>query len=179
MRNRDALYKTRPVGPFLPACVNRNLRLVSKAFTREDDDLPPAQAATPPQVSTERRYVTAEGLEALRRELASLDPASRRAQVLAATLPLLTVQAPPRDGTVGFGSWVTLRDEQGNEALWRIVGPDEADVRRRQLSATSPMARAVIGKRAGDSATVELPRGQAELEIVAVGAEAPQGFTKL
>lgn len=153
---------------------------MSKAFTREDD-LPDPGPATPlPRAgSGDVRYVTPDGIAALRAELATLDPASRRAQVLSATIPLLTVRAPQCDGTVGFGCWVTLRDDRGVESIWRIVGPDEADVGRRRLSVDSPIARALLGRRAGDSATADLPRGQAELEIVAVGAEPPQGFTKL
>jgi transcription elongation factor GreB len=180
MRNRREMYRTRPVGPFLPANGARNLRLVSKAFTREDD-LPETAVATSPRAPAagEVRYVTPEGMKALRDELASLDPASRRAQALSATLPRLTVQAPRCDGTVGFGCWVTLRDARGVHSIWRIVGPDEADVGRRQLSVASPIARALLGKRAGDTANVELPRGQADLEIVAVGAEPPQRATKL
>ena len=145
---------------------------MSKAFTREDD-LPDATVPAPPRAPKEVRYVTPEGMKSLGDELQSLDPSSRRAQVLAATLPLLVVQAPRCEGTVAFGCWVTVRDEAGTESVWRIVGPDEADARHRRLSVASPIARALLGKRAGDNATVELPRGQTDLEIVAVAAEAP------
>src|ERR671933_366484 len=96
MCNGSALYKARPVGPFLPANGTRNLRLVSKAFTREDDDLagsPPATPRRPDGV----RPVTPEGMRELSDELASLDPSSRRAQVLAATLPALSIQEPHCD----------------------------------------------------------------------------------
>jgi transcription elongation factor GreB len=143
---------------------------VSKAFTREDD-MPEATVPTPPRASVDLRYVTPEGMKSLTDELASIDPSSRRAQVLAATLPVLVVQAPRYDGTVGFGCWVTVRDEEGTESTWRIVGPDEADARSRRLSVASPIARALLGKRAGDTAIVELPRGQTELEIASVSAE--------
>jgi transcription elongation factor GreB len=146
---------------------------VSKAFTREDDDLAGAPPATP-RPAGGVRPVTPEGMRELADELASLDPSSRRAQVLAATLPLLSVHDPRcDDGAAAFGCWVAVRDESGVESVWRIVGPDEADVRRQRLSVTSPLARALLGKRAGDAATVELPRGQTELEIVAVSAAEP------
>ena len=147
---------------------------MSKAFTREDD-LAGGIVPTPRRASGDIRYVTPEGMRSLTEELASLDPSSRRAQVLAATLPLLVVQAPRCDGTVGFGCWVVVRDEAGTESLWRIVGPDEADARSRRLSVASPIARALLGKRAGDTAIVELPRGHSELEIVGVSAERPGG----
>src|SRR5581483_10100383 len=113
MCNRSALYKARPVGPFLPANGTRKLRVVSKAFTREDDDLGGAPVATP-RPARGVRPVTPEGLRQLTDELASLDPTSRRAQVLAATLPLLSVQQPRcEDGAAAFGCWVCVRDESG------------------------------------------------------------------
>jgi transcription elongation factor GreB len=147
---------------------------MSKAFTREDDSSErPVATPVPRPAPGEVRYVTPEGFRALQAELVSLDPSSRRAQVLAATLPLLTVHLPRCDGSVAFGCWVSVRDESGEEAVWRIVGQDEADVRRRRLSVSSPLGRALLGKQAGDAVTVELPRGQAELEVLHVGAEPP------
>jgi transcription elongation factor GreB len=147
---------------------------VSKAFTREDDR-PDVSVPTPQRAWDDVRYVTPEGMKSLAEELASLDPSSRRAQVLGATLPLLVVQSPRCEGAVTFGCWVTVRDEEGTESIWRIVGPDEADARSRRLSVASPIARALLGKRPGETAVVELPRGQSELEIVGVSAEPPGG----
>ena len=142
---------------------------MSKAFTKEDDSPEPAAAAPPPRLDPgEIRYVTPEGMRELRRELSSLDPASRRAQMLSATLPLLTVHAPRCAGRAVFGCWVKLRDDSGKEAIFRIVGPDEADARLRRLSVASPLARALLGKKPGDSVLIELPRGSAEYEIVSV-----------
>ena len=121
------------------------------------------------------RYVTPEGHRALQRELETLDPASRRAQTLAATLPLLTVQAPRCEGHVVFGCFVVLRDETGKETEWRIVGPDEADAKERRLSVASPLARELLGKEPGETVSLELPRGTMELALVAVGDEPHPG----
>src|SRR5207302_31508 len=144
------------------------------AFTREDDLVEAPADAPMPRVSPgETRYVTPEGFRALQRELDLLDPSSRRAKMVAATLPLLTVHALRCEGRVVFGCWVVLRDESGGEASWRIVGPEEADARERRLSVASPLARELIGKQAGESVSVELPRGAAAFEIVAVGASDP------
>ena len=148
---------------------------MSKAFTREDDaPEPPASVPAPHLEPGEVRYVTPEGQRALQRELASLDPASRRAQTLAATLPLLTVHAPKCEGRAVFGCYVVLRDETGKETEWRLVGPDEADAKDRRLSVASPLARELLGKEPGDTVTLELPRGTMELAVVAVGAD-PRG----
>jgi transcription elongation factor GreB len=151
---------------------------MSKAFTREDDLVePPADPPVPRVPPGETRYVTPEGFRALQRELDLLDPSSRRAKIVAATLPLLTMHAPRCEGRVVFGCWVVLRDESGSEASWRIVGPDEADARERRLSVASPLARELLGKQAGESVSIELPRGAAAFEVVAVGASDPAAGT--
>jgi transcription elongation factor GreB len=147
---------------------------VSKAFTREDDVVEAAPEAPVPTLAPgEARYVTPEGFRGLQRELELQDPSSRRAKVLSATLPLLTVHAPRCEGRAVFGCWVVLRDESGAETSWRIVGPDEANARERRLSVASPLARELLGKQAGDSVSIELPRGTAEFEISAVSADEP------
>jgi len=146
---------------------------VSKAFTREDDAVEAPEAPVPTLAPGEARYVTPEGFRGLQRELELQDPSSRRAKVLSATLPLLTVHAPRCEGRAVFGCWVALRDESGAETSWRIVGPDEADARERRLSVASPLARELLGKQAGDSVSIELPRGTAEFEITAVSADEP------
>jgi transcription elongation factor GreB len=71
------------------------------------------------------------------------------------------VDRPPSDtGRIFFGARVTLEDEQGQEAHWRIVGPDEFDLRAGKLSMDSPMARAMLGKRVDDEFTVSTPDGE-------------------
>ena len=143
---------------------------MSKAFTKEEDAPEDVVPAAPRLEPGEVRYVTPEGFRELQDQLSALEPSSRRAQVLAGTLPLLTVHAPRCEGRAVFGCWVKLRDDSGREADWRIVGPDESDARARKLSAASPLARALLGKEAGDTVSVELPRGPAEYEILAVSA---------
>jgi transcription elongation factor GreA len=78
------------------------------------------------------------------------------------------VEDAPRDGVVGFGSTVTVRDEQGSEQTWQIVSSHEAAPGEGRLSADSPVARALSGRRSGDQARVELPRGAVQLTVVAV-----------
>jgi transcription elongation factor GreA len=74
----------------------------------------------------------------------------------------------PSDRVV-FGATVELADEEtGDELTYRIVGQDEADIKAGLLSINSPIARALVGKREGDVATVETPSGTRSLEIVKV-----------
>jgi len=72
-------------------------------------------------------------------------------------------------GKVVFGATVDLMDEtDDSEITYRIVGEDEADIGAGLISYTSPIARALIGKEEGDSATVATPGGQRTYEILEV-----------
>jgi transcription elongation factor GreA len=71
--------------------------------------------------------------------------------------------------TVKFGATVTLIDEDTEqEKVFQIVGDTEADVRSGRVSISSPIGRALIGKRAGDSVEVNTPGGGKSYEIVQV-----------
>jgi transcription elongation factor GreA len=73
------------------------------------------------------------------------------------------------DGRVVFGVTVDLEaTESGDKVSYQIVGEDEADLKLGKISFTSPIARALIGKSAGDVAEVRAPGGIKEYEIVDV-----------
>ena len=67
---------------------------------------------------------------------------------------------------VFFGATVTIVDEDGHEATYSIVGMDEADPGRGRISWISPLARALIKSRLGDTVRFQAPAGTRELEIV-------------
>ena len=72
-------------------------------------------------------------------------------------------------GKVVFGATVDLADgDTGDEVTYQIVGEDEADIKQGMISVTSPIARALIGKREGDTAVVQAPGGVREFDICAV-----------
>jgi transcription elongation factor GreA len=72
-------------------------------------------------------------------------------------------------GKVVFGATVDLLDEtDDSEITYRIVGEDEADIGAGLISYSSPIARALIGKEEGDSATVVTPGGKRSYEILEV-----------
>lgn len=58
-----------------------------------------------------------------------------------------------------FGATVTISDEEGDESVWKIVGEDEVDVESRSISWKSPVARALLGKKAGDEVVIQKPAG--------------------
>ena len=73
------------------------------------------------------------------------------------------------EGRGGFASTVRLEDlGSGEKVKYQIVGTDEADLKEMKVSITSPIARALIGKYAGDVVEVQAPGGVREYEILEV-----------
>lgn len=73
------------------------------------------------------------------------------------------------DGRCVFGATVELEEvESGDRVVYQIVGDDEADIKEAKISISSPIARALIGKYAGDIAEVVAPGGTREYEVVDV-----------
>jgi len=73
------------------------------------------------------------------------------------------------DGRCVFGATVVLEDvNNGDVVTYQIVGEDEANIRQRKISISSPIARALIGKSSGDIAEVQAPGGVREFEVVEV-----------
>ena len=76
------------------------------------------------------------------------------------------------DGRCVFGATVELTEvKSGDSITYQIVGDDEADIKQGKISIGSPVARALIGKSAGDIALVQAPGGTREYEIVDVRYE--------
>jgi len=165
---------------------------MSRAFVKEGaPEVPiviPPRPALPAGVPN---YVTPRGLAALRAERAGLeaeraaidleDPdASRTREVLTGRLGGL-VERIARARVVDpaaidrpearFGATVTVRHPDGTERTVQIVGVDESDSNAGLVAFTSPLARAVTGKEAGDAAVLKTPSGDVPLEVVAVRYE--------
>jgi len=160
---------------------------VSKAFTKEGDDplegvLQVDDAALPPG---EKNYMTPEAAARLREDIARLrdaprgDDPRRRLAIdgrLAALLRRLEAAevidpaAQPRDRVL-FGATVTVRDEDGRERRYRIVGIDEADAKRGWISWRTPIARALLDQKLGETVTLRTPASTTEVEIVAIDYE--------
>lgn len=77
---------------------------------------------------------------------------------------------------VFFGAEVTYATEAGDEVTVRIVGVDEADLSRGTVSIASPVARALLGRRAGEEVRLATPRGDEIIEVLSIAypaADAP------
>ena len=93
-----------------------------------------------------------------------------RVRFLTKRLDAVTVvSAPPSNpDRVFFGAWVRLESDTGEEAEYRIVGPDEFDVAKGLISMDSPVGRALMGKSEGDEIVVQRPAGTAVFTILDV-----------
>lgn len=164
---------------------------MSKAFTKDDGpDAAPVPRRRAPLPAGVPNYVTRRGLALLRAELAALDAemapdaapaprqarAARRAELEERIATAVVAPAPADPTEVRIGATVQLRgsSESGAREL-RIVGVDEADPasRPRCVAFTAPLARALLGRRAGDKATARTPAGEETLEIEHVSYDAP------
>jgi transcription elongation factor GreB len=103
-----------------------------------------------------------------KRRLREID---RRLRFLSKRLELAKIVDPSAQTTqdqVFFGATVTLVDQEGNEQTLRIVGVDETHLGPNYISWVSPIARALIKSREGDSVTFESPSGIRTVEIIRV-----------
>ena len=165
---------------------------MSRAFVKDsDDDLAAGELPERP-LSAHPNYVTPQGLEQLQarlrelqeqhEQLAPLAPedsnAKQKLRVVERDLryfnaqleraDLVDLHGQPRD-EVHFGATVRIRDEDGKQHRFTIVGDDEADVAAGKISWASPLAKAMIGAHVGDTVVWRRPAGDAEVEIVEIG----------
>lgn len=161
---------------------------MSRGFVKEDD-LEHAGTDLPERpVSQHTNYVTLIGLKQLEdsaklldKERASLvddkdnETAKQRLAVIDRDLRYLSmrlqhavlVDATKQDkNTVLFGATVKVEDAAGAVLQFHIVGEDEADIAQQKVSYVSPIAKALIGRKVGDSVRWQRPAGLLELEII-------------
>ena len=159
---------------------------MSVAFMKEESAETAAETVLPDRpISPHPNLVTETGLKALEQQLQSARGAyeaanaieeinERRRQLAGPARDIRyfaervhtaqLVPAPASTGTVAFGGTVRFSRDDGREQVYRIVGEDEADPKAGTISYVSPVARALMGKSAGDLVTV----GNQELEIIAI-----------
>ena len=109
------------------------------------------------------------------RENAEYKAAKERQSIVQARIAMLTKRAAeiammnleriPK-GKAGFGSTVHLRSESGEIIVYQLVMPEEADVEKGLISASSPIGRAILNKEEGDEVKVTTPKGVREFELV-------------
>lgn len=163
-------------------------RGVSRAFVKEDTETAPLVPRRAPLPEGVRNYVTRRGLSLLRAELDALlaelsaeeranaggtpVSASLRARIMELEGRIASAEpvepSPGEHEVVRFGVAVTVRAADGGERSYRIVGVDEANAAEGLIAFVAPLSRALLGKRVGDEVVVKTPRGEEELEILAI-----------
>jgi transcription elongation GreA/GreB family factor len=148
---------------------------MSRAFVKET-----AESAAPPERMVEDgpNPVTPEGMAQIDGHVARLEAAMQSEtnvllrETLARDLRYWTIRkstaelvTPSPDGAAAFGATVTVA-RKGRRQTFRIVGVDEADAARGLISFRAPLARAVLGARAGDIIEAAEPLG--EMEIISI-----------
>jgi transcription elongation GreA/GreB family factor len=162
---------------------------MSRAFVKEESESLLGEELPERPVSQAPNYVTPSGMDALREKVDALQAElgdikrageafdrPRRAQVerdlryyQARLESAIVVDAAsqPRD-EVHFGALVKAEDEEGTVHTFTIVGEDQADVALGLVSWQSPLARALMGARTGDTVTWNRPAGATLLEVIEV-----------
>ena len=167
---------------------------MSKAFTRESDDesgaeeIPSLRPQLPPGT---RNYITREGADRLKHRLNDLlekkqamatmsnaagtgseadqrkiESAIRELQQILDSV--IVVEIPAVQEKIAFGATVMVRHGNGEESAYHIVGVEEADPERGSISWISPLARALLSRRAGDKVRFRSPARDEELTIMTV-----------
>jgi len=100
----------------------------------------------------------------------------RRIHYLTKRLETATVVGPAdRDGSeadrVFFGATVAIEDDDGKAVTYQIVGADEIDLAKGRISYRSPLGRALLKRKVGDTVVFQKPSGEAELTVVSIAYE--------
>ena len=163
---------------------------MSRGFVKEDDLEHAGTDLLERPVSDLPNYVTATGLQQLQQKFDTLESArltltkkkddpfaaqqlaeiARDQRYFAAKLEsalLVDTKQHPQD-EIRFGAIVTVEDEDGQSHDFAIVGEDEADIANNKVSWASPLAKALIGHKIGETVNWKRPAGNTELEITAI-----------
>lgn len=164
---------------------------MSRAFVKESDDDQTAGELPERPVAEHANYVTPQGLEQLQARVRLLQEqheqlaprvaedsiAKQKQREIERDMRYFITQldraivvdpaGQPRD-EVHFGATVKIIDEDGTEHRFSLVGEDEADVNAGRISWASPLAKAMMGAKVGDSVMWRRPAGDVEVEIAEI-----------
>ncbi|MEI7892329.1 MAG: transcription elongation factor GreB [Myxococcales bacterium] len=141
---------------------------------RLQDELTTLRTKTRPKVVQEVADAAAQGDRSENAEYIygkkRLREIDRRMHFLVKRLEDAVVVEPRTDAPnqVFFGAWVTVEDEDGHRAEYRLVGADELDVDHGDISWRSPLGRALLKRRLDDVVVFRRPSGEVDLTIVAI-----------
>jgi len=112
-------------------------------------------------------YINRKDDPTAQQKLAKIDRELRYFSARLESAQLVPSSIEPQD-TVLFGAKVIVEDEYGETHNFEIVGEDEADINQHKVSYVSPIAKALIGKKLGDTVVWQRPAGNISLEIIKI-----------
>lgn len=153
--------------------IARTIQLTAEGKARLEDELAHLRDIKLPDLSRRIHEATEHGDVSDNSEYEDLKEERVHTEVrireLEQTLEHATViAAGASDGTIRLGSRVTIRWDDGDEESWILVSPEEAYASDARISTESPVGRALLGSRVGDTASVHTPGGELAFTIVAV-----------
>lgn len=150
----------------------KEIYLTSEGFLKLEEELNEAKTVKRPEIINAIKEARALGdlsenaeYSSARENQAKLEA---RIKEIEYTLEHATIIENNNDGKVCVGSLVTIRYDDGDEEEYTIVGTNESAPFNNKISNESPIAKAVIGKKQGDKASVDSPNGSFDIEIVKV-----------
>ena len=152
---------------------DRTVRLTAAGQARLTGELADLQTRRLPELTARIQEASQHGdvtdngeYEELKEERATLEARIRDLEQTLERAEIIHRDAA--DDTVGLGSKVTLRSDDGDEETWVLVSPEEANALDGTISTASPVGRAVLGCRAGDAPTVTTPGGSIVFTVLSV-----------
>jgi len=161
--DNGSMYNTPPTYPWYLA------GLVFQWIKRQrEGDLTGLAAIEAKLASARAAYAAAQAQGSIEADRTAMARATRDLRYWSSRRATAHLVETEPDGAVRFGGSVAIEREDGRTQTWRIVGEDEADPAAGSVSHVSPLARALIGKYAGDVVEVQAPSGPREYEILEV-----------
>ena len=152
---------------------DRTVRLTAEGKTRLEEELDGLRTRRLPALAVRIQEATEHGdvsdnseYEDLKAEWVTVEARIRDLEQTLERAEVIRREAG--DDAVGLGSRVTLRSDDGEEETWILVSPEEANTLDGTISTESPVGRAVLGCRPGDSPTVTTPGGAIVYTVVSV-----------
>jgi len=147
--------------------------MTQEAYNKKMADVEELENVVMPQIAEDIALARAEGdlkenaeYHAAREQQSFIEGRIKEIESKLSHAQIIDITQMNDDGKVIFGTTVQLLDLESDESVtYKIVGDDEADIKKGLISFSSPLARAIIGKREGDEVNFNAPAGMREYEI--------------
>lgn len=150
----------------------RSIQLTADGRTRLEEELRQLRDTKLPELTSRMQESAETGdnddgseTEPLKEEFVHIEARIRDLEMTIEQAEIIPEGSP--DGVIGLGSHVTVRSDDGDEK-WVLVGPEEADAPEGRLSSESPVGKALMGHKAGDSTIVTTPGGEIAYAVIEV-----------